>query len=526
MLGGCLGHSGVMETVLNDTQPDEEPSPSPLWGSGVLAGVVAVAVALAVTELIVGIIGRGQSVIVSIGNWVIGISPEPLVKWAIRTFGTNDKLVLVVSILATVFILGALVGIVATRRTVLAAAAFVGPGILGWVIVTTDPVADLPSAAVAVGLGVFAGLAALVVLARRRAAAITDDSRRSFLTAVGVTAAFAGVAGLVGRGLVNGIASASERDEISLPTLPETPVVIPAGAQVEGAVPVITPNADFYLIDTALRPPPINLATWKLTIKGMVDQEVTLTYDDLSALATTERIVTLSCVSNSVGGPLVGTAKWLGVPLRDVLDMAGVQEGATQIVGRAVDDFTVGFPTDAAYDGRDALIAIGMNDEPLPVDHGYPARLVVAGLYGYVSATKWLSEIELTTWEGFDAYWIPRNWAKEGPIKTQSRIDSPRPNANLEAGSRRIAGVAWAPNTGIAAVEISIDDGEWQSAELGEPLSNNAWRQWYVDWDAPIGRHSIAVRATDNSGYTQTAELKSPQPDGATGQHTIAVNVA
>jgi len=525
VIGGCLGHSGVMETVLNDTQPDEEPSPSPLRGSGALAGVVAVAVALAVTELIVGIIGRGQSVIVSIGNWVIGTSPEPLVKWAIRTFGTNDKLVLVVSILATVFILGALVGIVATRRTALAAAAFVGPGILGWVIVTTDPVADLPSAAVAVGLGVFAGLAALVVLARRRAAAITDDSRRSFLTAVGVTAAFAGVAGLVGRGLVNGIASASERDEISLSTLPETPVVIPAGAQVEGAVPVITPNADFYLIDTALRPPPINLATWKLTIKGMVDQEVTLTYDDLSALATTERIVTLSCVSNSVGGPLVGTAKWLGVPLRDVLDMAGVQEGATQIVGRAVDDFTVGFPTDAAYDGRDALIAIGMNDEPLPVDHGYPARLVVAGLYGYVSATK-LSEIELTTWEGFDAYWIPRNWAKEGPIKTQSRIDSPRSNANLEVGSRRIAGVAWAPNIGIAAVEISIDDGEWQSAELGEPLSDNAWRQWYVDWDAPIGRHSIAVRATDNSGYTQTAELKSPQPDGATGQHTIAVNVA
>lgn len=514
-----------METAV-DTPTDDSTDRIPPRGSGALAGLIAVAVALAVAELFVGIVGRGQSVIVSIGNWVIGVSPEPIVKWAIRTFGTSDKLVLVLSILATVFVLGALVGIVATRRLILAAAAFVGAGIVGLILAATDPVTNLTVAATAVVLAVFVGFAALAMLVRKRRIAVTDDSRRSFLTAMGVTAVLAGIGGMIGRSLVNGISAASERAGILLPTSQEGPVVIPDGAQVEGAVPVITPNEDFYLIDTALRPPPVDLATWTLTIKGMVDEEVVLTYDDLSALATTERVVTLSCVSNSVGGSLVGTAKWLGVPLRDVLDRAGVKEGATQIVGRAIDDFTVGFPTEAAYDGREALIAIGMNDEPLPVDHGYPARLVVAGLYGYVSATKWLSEIELTTWEGFDAYWIPRNWAKEGPIKTQSRIDSPRPNGNVEAGSRRIAGVAWAPNIGIAGVEISIDDGEWQPAQLGEPLSDNAWRQWYVDWDAPIGRHSIAVRATDNSGYTQTAELKSPQPDGATGHHTISVNVA
>ncbi|MDH3193576.1 MAG: molybdopterin-dependent oxidoreductase [Acidimicrobiia bacterium] len=514
-----------METAI-DTPTDNGPDRTPPRGSGALAGLIAVAVALAVAELFVGIVGRGQSVIVSIGNWVIGVSPEPLVKWAIRTFGTADKLVLVVSILATLFLLGSMVGVVATRRLMPAAVAFVGAGILGLILAATDPVTDVTVAAVAIVLAVFLGFTALVVLVRKRRLAVTDDSRRSFLTAMGVTAVMAGIGAMIGRSLVNGISAASERAGISLPTSQEGPVAVPDGAQVDGAVPVITPNEDFYLIDTALRPPPVDLATWTLTIKGMVDEEVVLTYDDLSALATTERIVTLSCVSNSVGGSLVGTAKWLGVPLRDVLDMAGVQEGATQIVGRAIDDFTVGFPTEAAYDGRDALIAIGMNDEPLPVDHGYPARLVVAGLYGYVSATKWLSEIELTTWDGFDAYWVPRGWSKTGPIKTQSRIDSPTKESNVATGLRRIAGVAWAPNIGIDAVEVSIDGGEWIPATLGEPLGDNAWRQWYVEWDAPSGRHTIAVRATDSSGYTQTAELAAPRPDGATGHHTIAVNVA
>jgi DMSO/TMAO reductase YedYZ molybdopterin-dependent catalytic subunit len=236
-----------------------------------------------------------------------------------------------------------------------------------------------------------------------------------------------------------------------------------------------------------------------------------------------ERYITISCVSNEVGGGLVGNAKWLGVPLADVLEMAGVSAGAEQVVGRSVDDFTVGFPVDAVFDGRQAMLAVGMNGEPLPFEHGFPARLVVAGLYGYVSATKWLSDIELTTWDGFDAYWIPRGWSKEGPVKTQSRIDTPR--GNVGVGPRAIAGVAWAPGRGISAVEVRVDEGAWMQAELSEPLSEEAWRQWNVPWDPSPGSYTLQVRATDGTGQTQTADLAPVAPDGATGYHTVRVNV-
>ena len=512
-----------MQTAPDSNVETSDPIRKP---SGAWAGLVAVALSLAVAELFVGLVGRGRSVITSIGDWVIGVSPEPLVKWAIRTFGTSDKLVLVLSILVVVLILGAVVGIVAARRLWAAGAAFVGAGILAWAMVRGDEATNQVVANMAIAVAVVIGFVALTLLLRKAEKVQTDTDRRAFLNSIGAVTVFAGAGAFVGRNLVERIASASERATIALPTAELEPVVVSAGAQVEGAVPVITPNADFYLIDTALAPPPVNLQTWTLNITGMVDTPITLTFDDLVELSKTERIVTLSCVSNGVGGSLVGTAKWLGVPLRDVLEMAGVQDGATQIVGRSIDGFTVGFPTEAAFDGRDALIAIGMNDEPLPVEHGYPARLVVAGLYGYVSATKWLDEIELTTWDGFDAYWVPRGWSKTGPIKTQSRIDSPRREARLEPGARRIAGVAWAPNIGITGVEVKIDDGPWQQAELGDSLSDDAWRQWFVEWDATSGRHSIAVRATDGSGYTQTADLAEPRPDGATGHHTIGVNVA
>jgi DMSO/TMAO reductase YedYZ molybdopterin-dependent catalytic subunit len=262
-----------------------------------------------------------------------------------------------------------------------------------------------------------------------------------------------------------------------------------------------------------------------MKITGMVDRPYELTYSDLLELPMVERYVTLSCVSNQVGGGLVGNAKWLGVPLADVLDRAKVQAGAEQIVGRSVDGFTVGFPTEAAFDGREALVAVGMNGEPLPFDHGFPARLVVAGLYGYVSATKWLSEIELTGWDAFDAYWVPKGWAKEAPIKTQSRIDTPRPNARIAAESRHIAGVAWAPGRGISRVEVQVDGGSWIEAELSESLSDDSWRQWSVGWDAEPGTHELQVRATDGNGETQTSEFKPPRPDGATSYHTISVVV-
>jgi DMSO/TMAO reductase YedYZ molybdopterin-dependent catalytic subunit len=303
---------------------------------------------------------------------------------------------------------------------------------------------------------------------------------------------------------------------------------VPAGAElaVSGLSPVITPNEAFYRIDAAFSVPRVNLPEWTLTVKGMVDRPYSITYSDLLELRMVERYVTLSCVSNPVGGDLVGNAKWLGVPLTEILDRAGVRPEAEQIVGRSVDDFTVGFPVEAAYDGRDALLAVGMNDEPLPFEHGFPARLVVAGLYGYVSATKWISEIELTGWDDFDAYWVPRGWSKEAPVKTQSRIDTPPPGAQVPPGSRRVAGVAWAPHRGISKVEVQLgEDAEWMEADLSESLSDNSWRQWSIEWDAPVGSHVIRVRATDGEGNLQTDEIVPPAPNGATGWHTVETMV-
>ena len=293
---------------------------------------------------------------------------------------------------------------------------------------------------------------------------------------------------------------------------------------VAGISPIITPNEQFYLIDTALTPPQVNLEEWSLRVTGLVENPYEITFDELLTRPLVERYVTLSCVSNQVGGTLVGHAKWLGVPLSLILDEAGILPEAEQIVGRSVDAFTVGFPSSIPYDGRDALVAVGMNDEPLPIEHGFPVRLVVAGLYGYVSATKWLSELELTTWDGFDAYWVPRGWAKQAPVKTQSRIDTPR-DGRIDARPRSIAGVAWAPHRGIDGVEVRIDEEEWIEAELSTEISDNSWRQWKVDWDPVPDRYRIQVRATDGDGVTQTDLRRPPAPDGATGWHTIHVTV-
>ena len=305
---------------------------------------------------------------------------------------------------------------------------------------------------------------------------------------------------------------------------PPPPFVIP----VEGQATVITPNETFYRIDTALVVPRIDIADWKLKVTGMVDEPYEIDFDELLSMASVQESVTLSCVSNIVGGRLVGNAIWLGVPLATVLDRAGVQQGATQIVGRSVDDFTTGFPTEVAYDGRAAMVALAMNGEPLPAEHGFPARLVIPGLYGYVSATKWLAEIELNTLEGFDAYWIPRGWSKLAPIKTQSRIDVPR--RNLVAGRHPIAGVAWGGIRSIEKVEVRVttrgeEPAPWQEAQLGERLSRSSWRQWVLAWDAEPGRYDIEVRATDGLGQTQTAEKAKAAPNGATGYHKVQLRV-
>ncbi len=506
---------------ITDTSPSTVTEAVP--GNAPVAGALGVAAALGVSELLAGVVESFPSLVFGIATFVIDTVPPPVKDWAIATFGTADKLVLAIGIVVVALALGAVVGGRSARTR---AAVF---GAFGAVAALASARTAQASLVPAVLNGAAAAAVGVAVVSWLRVPRVeSDPSRRAFLGRAGAVAAFAVVAAAGGRFLVERTrVMLARRDEVVLPTVSDPAPTVAAANDlaIEGITPIVVPNDDFYRIDTApISVPQVDLASWSLTLKGMVGREVTLSYGDILDMPMVERYITISCVSNEVGGGLVGNAKWLGVPLRDIVDLAGVGDGAEQLVGRSVDGFTVGFPVEAVYDGREALVAIGMNGEPLPFEHGFPARLVVSGLYGYVSATKWLQDIELTTWDGFDAYWIPRGWSKEAPVKTQSRIDTPR--GQVAAGPRAIAGVAWAPGRGIAGVEVRIDEGEWQSAELSEPLSEDAWVQWNLPWTAPVGEHSIQVRATDGTGETQTSEIVPPAPDGASGYHTVRVSVA
>jgi DMSO/TMAO reductase YedYZ molybdopterin-dependent catalytic subunit len=372
--------------------------------------------------------------------------------------------------------------------------------------------------------GAGAGIAAIRWL---RSATPVAGGRRQFLQRAGILAGIGVLFAASGRALATQLSRlVAGREEVVLPVAGE--VVAPPGPgadfRLPGLTPIVVPNSDFYRIDTALVIPQVDLEEWSLSFTGMVDRPFTLSYPELLDLPMVERYVTLSCVSNPVGGDLVGNARWLGVPLADLLDRTRVQPQAEQLVGVSVDDFTVGFPVAAAFDGREALVAVGMNGEPLPFEHGFPARLVVSGLYGYVSATKWLREVHLTSWDGFDAYWIPRGWSKEGPIKTQSRIDTPR--RAITPGTHPVAGVAWAPNTGIVRVEVQVDGGEWREAQISQPLSVDTWVQWRLDYPFEPGAHTIRVRATDATGMVQPETPTPVAPNGATGWHRVTINVS
>jgi DMSO/TMAO reductase YedYZ molybdopterin-dependent catalytic subunit len=512
--------------------------------------VLAAAVALGLDQFFSALVDGWQSLVVSVANEVKDKAPEGVTKWGIDTFGTNDKPLLIAGTVVICLGVGALIGPASARRPWIGAVAFAVFAALGAGAGATDHSASDAGSIITAVLAAGAGYGTLVLLLARapradRAAPggtsaadggaqpiVTEyptnpgADRRTFFTWAGA----AGVVAVGGWGLARRLrgpsAAAIERQEVVLVNSPG-PSGLPTGLedQIDGLSPLVTPSADFYRIDTALLVPDVVAADWELKISGLVDSPYSLSFDELLEMATEDFDVTLSCVSNEVGGDLVGNARWTGVPLASVLDRAGVQSGATQIVGHSVDGWTAGFPTEVVYDGRPAIIAIGMNGEPLPIDHGYPARLVVAGLYGYVSATKWLAEIELTTWDDFDGYWIPRGWSKQGPIKTQSRIDVPRSNTDLAPGLHAIAGVAWAGERAISKVEVQIDDGEWQEARLGEQLATTTWRQWYLDWEAETGDHTIRVRATDGDGETQTSELADPAPSGATGWDQVTVSV-
>lgn len=352
--------------------------------------------------------------------------------------------------------------------------------------------------------------------------------RRSLLTGVAGGAAVAGVSLVLGRVLEGRQAVDAARTGLALPR-PATPAMpLPAGVDlgINGLTPFITNNRDFYRVDTALVVPQVDPRAWRLRIHGMVDRPVEITYAELLKMPLTEADVTLTCVSNEVGGPYAGNARWLGVRMADVLRRAGLRSGADMLLSTSDDGFTCGTPVDVVMDGRDALFAVAMNGEVLPVDHGFPVRQVVPGLYGYVSATKWVVDVKVTRFDRDEAYWTPRGWAAKGPIKTQSRIDLPKPGASLVAGPTTIAGVAWAQHTGIDAVEVRVDRGAWRQARLAQVPGPDTWRQWALDWDATPGGHTIEVRATDAAGRTQTEERTPTAPDGATGWHSVTVEVA
>ncbi len=536
---------------------------------GAFAGVLAAGAALGAGELLAGISARTASLVVRVGDAVIDNVPGSIERWAIETLGENDKPALVIGIVVISLLIGAATGLAAWRRFGIARAVFAGFALVGALATLGDDQHSAWRGWLAAGVAAIVGLASLRFLLRVAGApsVAPDDSfrltpsqspqRRSFVGAAGAVAAFGVAAPGIGAILRDRQAAGIEADRTAVAdALDNAAEVTPAAASesaaaptaseragrlttaanfddVDGIASLVTPADDFYRIDAALAIPRIDVDTWSMKITGLVDTELEFTFDDLLAMDLEEHFVTLSCVSNQVGGDLVGNAQWLGVPLRTLLDRAGVQSDAVQIVGRSVDGWTGAFPVAYLDDpNRVALVAVAMNGEPLPVRHGFPVRLVIAGLYGYVSATKWLKEIELTT-ANFDGYWITRGWSREGPIKTQSRIDVPASNATLNAGSTPIAGVAWAPDRGIDKVEVQVsaivdgaeEPGPWAVAELSEELAETAWRQWFLPWEATPGIYTLRVRATDSLGDTQTSEITDPAPDGATGHHAIAVRI-
>jgi len=515
------------------------------WPAAV-AGVVATATALGVSELLAGLLSGATSLVAAVGQVVVDLQPPGAKDFVVGLFGTNDKLALEVLIVAIALLIGAGLGLLARRRYAIAAGAFIAFGVAGLLASLGEPLVLPEIAIVSTAVSVGAGLLVLGWLldasvapapngtksdrARRARpiATMPDWSRRAFMIRAGGVGVAAVVAGIAGRQLL-------ERQRVapvgSGPPIPPASITVPAltpdedlSTTVANLTPIVMPNDRFYRIDTALLTPSVGTDGWTLRIRGLVDRDTTLTWAQLVALPMFEQYVTIACVSNEVGDKLVGNAKWTGVRLRQVLDIAGVQSAATQLVGRSVDGWTAGMPTAWVMDpAREPMIALKMNDAPLPPIHGYPARLIVPGLYGYVSATKWLAELELTTLEAFDAYWVPLGWAKEAPILTQSRIDTPR--GGVKSGTVPIAGIAWAPDRGVSRVEVAID-GVWRDARMSKPISNATWVQWVTDWTTTPGQHTIKVRATDGKGMVQEEQPSPPAPDGARGWHTVVVDVS
>jgi DMSO/TMAO reductase YedYZ molybdopterin-dependent catalytic subunit len=528
-----------------------------------IAGLLAAAVAAAVGYLVAGIVAPASGPVAAVGEAAIGLTPPPVKNFAISAFGTHDKLVLLSGIGAVLAIYAAIVGALALRRLWLGLAGLAVFAAIGLAAALTRPTATpvylLPTLAAAA-----AGALVLAVLVRaarraieaerpvrraasglppreiaapgsraptpyrpRRPASVPSPERRTFLVTGGVAAGAAAVAYLGGRVLTESTSVSQAQASLRIPRPVHPAPALPAGSnlRIPGISSFITPNGQFYRVDTAIVLPEIPPASWQLRIHGMVAREITLSFDELIRRPLTADYITLTCVSNPVGGPYVGNALWLGASLASLLRQAGIRAGADQLLCTSSDGFTSGTPVQTVMDGRDAMLAVAMNGTALPVEHGFPVRMVVPGLYGYVSACKWITDIEVTTFAANSAYWAQRGWSQQAPIKTESRIDVPAGNGPLKPGSNPVAGVAWAQHKGIAAVEVRVDSGPWQEARLAAVPDIDCWRQWVWYWDATPGNHIIEARATDATGYTQTALQEPPEPNGASGYPSVAVTV-
>ncbi|TQN41073.1 DMSO/TMAO reductase YedYZ molybdopterin-dependent catalytic subunit [Blastococcus colisei] len=542
--------------------PDERPErPRGRRVLAALAGLLAAAVALGVAELVAGFVGPASSPVIAVGDAAITLTPEAVKAFAIRTFGENDKIALVVGTLVAIALYALAVGLVGLRNRRLGVLGIALFGAIGVLAALTRP-AGGPLDALPSLLGAAAGIAALLALLAPLTVAVVPpaeqpppapgdhaderiverlrevlgsgdrkgaglDRRRFFLTS-GVALGAAAVTGGGGRLLQQRFDVAGDRAALALPAPASPAEPLPPGAdlsdEIDGLTPLFTDNGEFYRVDTAITVPRIRPADYRLEMAGMFDSPRSYTLADLFERDDLiERDITLTCVSNEVGGGLAGTARWIGVPLAALLEENGIRSGSDQLLCRSEDGMTIGAPTRNALEVEDAMLAFGMNGEPLPVEHGFPVRMIIPGLYGYVSACKWLVRIDATTFDAVDAYWTERDWAAEGPIKVASRIDTPAPLREFPAGRRAIAGMAWAQTRGISRVEVRVDEEDWAEAELSPQVDADLWRQWVLPYDFAPGRHQVTVRATGADGEVQTEERAAPFPAGSSGWHSIQV---
>jgi DMSO/TMAO reductase YedYZ molybdopterin-dependent catalytic subunit len=498
-----------------------------------LYGVLAALAGTGIGQLVAALNDPASAPVLAVGELVIDHTPTPVKNWAIAHFGTHDKSILVGSVLVGVLVLAGVAGLLARRAFRWGATLLVLLVGVALYAALSRPVVHAVDAVPGIVTGVV-GLVVLWALTRLETGRallpgtdvgeVARPSRRGVLLGAAAVATVATGSGYAGRLIAHSRAAIGN---IALPRPRSAAPPWPKGLddEVRGITPFRTSNADFYRVDTRLSLPIVDVSSWSLTIDGDVKRQQTFSFDDLLAMPLIERDITLTCVSNDVGGPYVGGARWLGVRLTDLLDRAGVGGTADQILSTDVDGMTISTPLALATDGRDAMIAVGMNGEPLPRAHGFPARMVVPGLYGFISACKWISRMTLTTYAADSAYWTDRHWATDAPIKIASRIDTPN-GLHVTAGRTFIGGIAWAQPVGVATVEVQIDGGPWQKATLGPSAGHDYWRQWYLHWDAKPGSHQIASRATDTQGNVQTAVRATPFPSGASGIQKLVVAVA